>query len=118
PALAQQAHPLPPGARRHDLEPFELQRRAQAAHQIGLVLDDQDAAPPADAPRRRQARHDAARSCGAGLMIGATGTYTVNVDPLPGALSTSTRPPCASAMCFTSASPMPLPRTFRARALS
>ena len=53
---------------------------------------------------------------GPASTIGATGMYTVNVEPRPGALSTSTRPPCASAMCLTSARPMPLPRTLRARA--
>ena len=118
PALAQQPHALAPGPRGHHLEALELQRGAQPAHQIGFVLDDQDAPPPREASRCRQARHDATRSSGAGVMIGATGMYTVKVDPRPGALSTSMRPPWASAMCLTSASPMPLPRTLRARAFS
>ena len=58
----------------------------------------------------------AALSSGAGVTSGATGRVTVKVDPRPAALSTSTRPPWASAMCLTRARPMPLPRTLRVRA--
>ena len=42
-AILRQLHTLAPEAARHDLEPLELQRVAQAAHQIRLVLDDQHA---------------------------------------------------------------------------
>src|SRR5438874_11622407 len=39
------------------------------------------------------------------------GIRIVNVLPAPTALWTSTRPPCASAMCLTRVSPRPVPAT-------
>ena len=58
-------------------------------------------AAPAEAPRALAAT--AARS------DRAAGSSTVNVHPAPGADRTSTRPPCASAMRLTVASPRPMP---------
>ncbi len=43
------------------------------------------------------------------------GNLTKNVEPLPSVLSTHTRPPWAWIVCFTMASPRPLPGEERAR---
>src|SRR5262249_20056010 len=70
-----------------DLEALELERVAQAAHDVGLVLDDED--PLFDE----------------GHVVtvsgsGADGRVTVKVLPTPGVLSSVTAPPCASAICL------------------
>ena len=46
------------------------------------------------------------------------GRYTVNVEPAPTRLSTSIRPPCASAITWLIASPSPVPPTSRLLAWS
>src|SRR5207248_5612347 len=66
---------------------FEAQVVLETAHDLGLVVDDQD-----DGHDQR------------------AGRKIVNRLPPPDRLSTVTRPPCASATWRTSASPTPLPR--------
>ena len=75
-----------------------------------VILDQQDAA------RRRRSLG----FLGHAASLPATGSTRLKVLPLPGALSSSTLPPCASMMCCTSDSPSPLPlvsctRLFSAR---
>src|SRR5882672_7243141 len=116
-ALARELDAVAAQPRRDDVEALELERVAQPAHEVRLVLDDEDAA--ASRRQRRPARaaaHEAARASAPGVTSGAPGTKTVNVAPSPGALVSVTRPPWASAMCLTSDRPMPLPRTLRMRA--
>ena len=43
---------------------------------------------------------------------GCSANVKVNVDPLPGSLSTQIRPPCISAMRLASARPSPVPSRF------
>src|SRR5262249_53930804 len=104
-ALAHRGHAGQALARRSDLEPLELDRVGEPAHDVGLVLDDQD--PPANAHAASTAR----RSVSAVYQ-----PPTVNSAPARGRLSPATRPPCASAMCLTSDSPIPEPRWFLPRA--
>ena len=42
-------------------------------------------------------------------MRGTAERWTMKVDPLPGSLSTTMRPPCNVTSCFTMLSPMPVP---------
>ena len=88
------------GAARLDLEAFELERVAEAAHDIRLVLDHEDAL------LRRLCRS----SLPSQVLAIQIGSHSWNVAPCPGVLSTVMSPPCARAMCCTSASPMPEPR--------
>src|SRR5579864_3232225 len=98
-----------------DLVPLALQPVRQREHEPRLVLDEQDAlrwsragdhhAPSAPASKL------ASTSAVSAAVILAAGTRSRNVVPDPGADSTSTRPPCDSAMRFTRLSPRPLPRT-------
>src|SRR6185436_8302948 len=75
-ALAGQAYTLAAQAAGDDVEALELQRVAQAAHQIRFVLDDQHA-PPRDRGRGAGDGGSGAHLCGTpGPWAAGTGTPT------------------------------------------
>src|SRR5262249_30312822 len=78
-----------------DLVALELEVVLEAEHHVRLVLHDEYLAHGRSAERSPSP-----------LSAGIT---SVKVLPLPGLLSSSTEPPCASMMCWTRASPSPLP---------
>ncbi len=81
-----------------DLVPFASQGVADGVTEVGLVIDEKDAA-HAD-------------------RTGAAGSVNVNVAPRPGpGLAASITPPCASTMCLAIERPRPLPPSARERSL-
>src|SRR5262249_13192423 len=105
--VARQARALLALVGGDDLEALELERVAQAPHDVGLVLDDEDLL--ADEAQARSASSVTRSACASasGARSGAMGSAMVNVLPIPwpwpgpGSLTTVTWPPCASVICLT-----------------
>src|SRR4029077_14621580 len=98
--------------------PLALEVDAQADGDRRIVLDDEHALARLVGGPALRVHHSGTRLLAAfstGAEAGAAGRTMVNVEPLPGALSTTTRARCARATWFTMARPRPEPWRLRER---
>src|SRR6266545_1294622 len=88
-----------------DLVAVELEQNGDEGENVFVVVGDENGR----AAIRLRTDHAVASMASTGSLLARSGSSTRKVVPLPSLLSTVIRPPCASTMALTIASPRPVP---------